>query len=121
MRRMVVLFALAPLLLATTPGDIGGCDDEVKDLDQNVFGAERKKLDCQRCRDCALSTKRCSIACNDKIQPNTLPTTCRPLARDGQVCLHVLQSASCGDYAGYVIDNAPLTPSECEFCLGVTP
>ena len=121
MRRMLLVFALAPLLVATTPGDIGGCSDEVKDLDQTAFGKERKRVDCQHCQACALSTKRCAIACNEGIQPNTLPSTCRPLERDGEVCLHALQVASCGDYAGYMDDTAPLTSSECEFCRGVTP
>ena len=121
MKRMLIILALAPLLLATTPGDIGGCGDEVKDLDQVAFGQERKKLDCQQCRGCALETKRCTFACDESKQPGTLPATCRPLERDGQVCLRALQTASCGDYAGFMNDTAPLTSSECEFCLGSNP
>jgi hypothetical protein len=121
MKRVVCLIALAPLLLATTPGDIGGCGEEVKDLDQVAFAKERKNLDCQRCQDCVLWTRRCDVACDEAKQPSALPTTCRPLERDGQVCIRALEDATCAEYATFVSDGAPLTPSECEFCVGATP
>ncbi len=119
-RRTVVLTAAVALVFGAGPtvGDVGACGTTATDLDESVFASEKKGLDCRRCHDCAISTSRCMSACDPR-QPSDffLPTTCHPLAHDGDVCLHALESASCSDYAGYEDDLAPTTPSECDFCL----
>jgi len=118
-RAAVALAALAFLVLGTGPtvGDVGGCGRTATELDEARFGRARKVVDCQRCRDCSLFAMRCTRAC-DATSPNDVafPATCRPLLHDGEVCLHALLVASCGDYTMYVDDDAPAVPSECEFC-----
>ena len=109
------LFAL--MCMAPTPGDVGGCGTTPAELNVEDYAFARKSQDCERCRDCALTTHRCSRACDPNQPPDTaLPTTCRPLVHDGEVCIRALHAASCGTYATYVSDTSPSQPSECDFC-----
>ena len=114
----LVAFLLVVFVAAPTPGDIGGCGQQATSLNEATFVAARKEVDCQRCTDCGLTTKRCTDACNPQSAPDeAFPTTCHPLYHDGEVCLDALLAASCSDYATYVADVDPATPTECEFCL----
>ena len=104
-----------------TPGDVGGCGARASDLDVALFAKQRKDVDCARCRDCGLSTARCGRACDAAAASDVaLPATCHPLAHDGDVCIRALRVASCDDYASYVDDDAPSSPTECDFCHVVT-
>ena len=100
-----------------TVGDIGSFGQAVTDLDPQSFAAARKNVDCQRCSECGLTDQTCRNAC-DPAAPGTAgwPLTCRPLQHDGEVCLRALQAASCREYARYVDDAAPTSPTECDFC-----
>jgi len=113
---VLVTALLAVLTMAPTVGDVGGCGREASRLDEGVFARARKLEDCERCRECGIETARCKRAC-DARQPFEvdLPVTCQPLYHDGEVCLRALHAASCDKYATYV-DDAPATPSECDFC-----
>jgi hypothetical protein len=103
--------------MAPTPGDVGGCGKEATELDPVAYADTRKVTDCNRCRACALGTARCARACDDTQPPEIqLPSTCRPLYHDGEVCIRALKAASCSDYASYMDDVAPSIPSECDFC-----
>jgi hypothetical protein len=109
---VVLLFCTAP-----TPGDIGGCGQAPDILDAPTFFANKKRIDCERCEECGVSSQRCRTACNDEAGFDTsFPDGCVPLVHDGEVCLRALQYASCDDYAGYMDDGAPETASECNFC-----
>lgn len=120
MRRGAALFVagvLGVLCLAPTPGDVGGCGTEPTALEKDAFARERKQVDCDRCRECALRTNRCARACDATIAADArLPRTCEPLAHDGRVCIRALRDADCEAYAGYVADVSPSTPGECRFC-----
>lgn len=118
----LVAGVLAVLCMAPTPGDIGGCGTTPTELDVESYAYARKAQDCERCNDCALHTARCSRACDPNLPPDTaLPTTCRPLEHDGEVCLRALHEASCSTYATYVADTGASTPSECDFCKTGVP
>lgn len=119
-RRDVLTLALLALAFGAGPtvGDVGACGQTATALDVAEFAASRKALDCQRCRECGLSTQHCVRACNRSVPSDVvIPSTCHPLEHDGDVCLHALEAASCSDYASYVDDTAPDVPTECEFCL----
>ena len=89
-------------------------------LDTTAYVLARKDQDCERCRECGIGSQRCVRACTPAAAPDTnVPGTCRPLRHDGEVCLRALAAASCDDYAGYVADFAPATPTECQFCKEV--
>jgi hypothetical protein len=121
-KRIGIALVLGVLCLAPTAGDIGGCGTEVTALDPVAFAAARKDEDCARCRECGLGAPRCQRACDPVRPPETsLPTTCRPIAHDGDVCLRALRAASCEAYATYVDEVAPAIPSECEFCKLAPP
>lgn len=108
---------LSVLTMAPTAGDVGGCGREAELLDEGAFARARKAEDCERCEECGIETARCARACDaDAGAEVDLPITCRPLLRDGEVCLRALHAASCETYATYVADEAPATPSECAFC-----
>lgn len=108
---------LGVLLMAPTVGDTGACGRTATELDRDKYANARKLQDCERCRECGLSTARCESACDPKALPEiALPATCRPLYHDGEVCLRALAAASCDTYATYVDDEAPATPTECDFC-----
>ncbi len=119
-RRELAALAVLALVFGAGPtvGDVGSCGRTATSLDEAGFAAARKRLDCQRCRECGLSTQHCVRAC-DPAAPSDVffPPTCHPLEHDGEVCLDALQAASCGDYAGFVDDSAPSSPTECQFCL----
>jgi hypothetical protein len=119
-RRDLALCALLAVVFGAGPtvGDIGACSDQASALDLATFQAERKAVDCQRCRQCGLMTQWCVAACNPNApSPVSWPTsTCFPLAHDGVVCIDALQAASCADYASYVSDTDPTVPTECDFC-----
>ena len=109
---LALVFGAAP-----TVGDIGACGRTAMDLDEPSFAADRKTLDCERCTECGLATQRCTRACDPTLPSDiVIPATCHPVQHDGEVCLHALSAASCSDYASYVSDVAPATPSECDFC-----
>lgn len=108
---------LAVLSMAPTAGDVGGCGTTAKALDRGVYGEARKDLDCQRCEECGVANARCARACDPKSAPEiVLPVTCRPLYRDGEVCLRAIAAASCDTFETYVDEVAPAVPSECDFC-----
>ncbi len=115
----MALALLTPLLLAPTPGDIGGCNDSRGTLDLSLFSADRQRLDCERCKECGVPTSRCARACGD-LDPKyvVLPVTCVPIQHDGRVCLDALDNANCTDYARYVADVGAEAPAECVFCKG---
>lgn len=109
---VAIVFGMGP-----TVGDVGGCGRTASDLDEHAFQSARKTVDCRRCKACGLTTMRCSRACDKSAPPDVgFPSTCHPLLHDGEACLDALLAASCDDYAGYVDDVAPTTPSECDFC-----
>lgn len=119
MRRLLVsgVVVVAIFSIAATPGDVGGCGKTAELLDRDRFGQGRKRQDCEKCQECAITTERCARACDPTKAPDIeLPVTCRPLFQDGVVCLHALDSASCDKFATYVDDVAPAVPSECAFC-----
>lgn len=116
MRRFMI-GVLAVLCMAPTAGDVGGCGSEIAALDPLAFALARKDKDCERCNECGITTERCRRACDPATPAETsLPSTCKPLRHDGEVCLRALHAASCDAYSGYVDDHAPATPNECEFC-----
>ena len=117
---VLVAIALGALSAAPTPGDVGGCGTEPTALDTAAYVLARKDQDCERCQECGIGSQRCVRACTPAAAPDTnVPGTCRPLRHDGEVCLRALAAASCEDYAGYVADFAPATPTECQFCKEV--
>jgi hypothetical protein len=119
----VTIACLGVLAMAPTPGDVGGCGSEAELLEPSSYEATRKRQDCQRCEECSVTTERCARAC-DPAKPSDIvvPPSCLPLLRDGQVCIRALVAASCTDFATYVDDVAPRTPSECQFCRqGTSP
>jgi hypothetical protein len=117
---VLVVAVLGVLSMAPTVGDVGGCGREASYLDVAAFARARKLEDCERCRECGIDNARCARACDPKVPSDVnIPSTCKPLLHDGEVCLRALQAASCGDYARYVDDESPSSPSECTFCRGV--
>jgi hypothetical protein len=115
--RRAIVVMLGALCMAPTVGDVGGCGRQATELDGEDFAYARKDEDCERCEECGVATERCRRACDPAALPDiALPVTCRPVRRDGEVCLRALRAASCDTFASYVDDVAPTTPSECEFC-----
>ena len=122
LRRELAFAAVLALLFGAAPtvGDVGACGQQATPLDEAVFAAQRKVLDCQKCTECGLTTQKCVDACNpSKPSDVAWPDTCFPLDHDGVVCIDALEAASCKDYASFVSDVAPTTPTECQFCLDV--
>lgn len=121
-RRELVVAAVLALVFGAAPtvGDIGSCGQKATPLDEAVFAAQRKELDCQKCTECGLTTQTCVDAC-DPSKPSDVgwPDTCFPLDHDGVVCIDALEAASCKAYASFVSDVAPTVPTECQFCLDV--
>jgi hypothetical protein len=115
---LVLLIALLTTLVAApTPGDVGGCGQPAQQLDPRVFFASKLNIDCRRCQECELPSGACAKACDTSTPiPEAFPDHCYPLVHDGEVCLRALFNASCGDYEKYMDDQAPSTPSECNFC-----
>ena len=114
---VVIAGFLAMLCMAPTAGDVGGCGREATDLDADDYAFARKTNECGRCRECGVHTARCERACDPAKPPDiALPATCKPVRRDGEVCLRAIDAVSCDKFATYVDDLAPATPSECDFC-----
>ncbi|HLV21673.1 MAG TPA: hypothetical protein VKZ49_12350 [Polyangiaceae bacterium] len=115
LRRLLLAAAVALLCLAPTPGDIGGCGQEVQELDPELFFEHKRNIDCDRCQECSLATAPCTSAC---ASPSTgaFPEDCVPLVHDGEVCLRALLDASCSEYLEYMREVNPKAPSECNFC-----
>lgn len=109
---------LALLCAAPTPGDIGSCGQAVVELDEQRFFFEKLRIDCNQCAQCGLSTQRCVDACAVPLELDLyrFEEGCFPLVHDGEVCLNALLDADCDEYAPYVDDTAPTTPTECNFC-----
>lgn len=120
---VAVTALLALLCAAPTVGDVGGCGGAPDEIAPARYAAARKKLECDRCSQCSVSTARCARACDPKAPSDVLlPPTCRPLVHDAEVCLRALNAASCATFARAVDDVAPESPSECLFCReGITP
>jgi hypothetical protein len=118
-RRDLALCAVLALVFGAGPtvGDVGSCSDQATALNLASFQAERKAVDCLRCKQCGLMTKTCTNACNPAAPSDVQwPSTCLPLEHDGVVCIDALEVASCSAYAAYVSDSAPTVPTECDFC-----
>ena len=108
---VIALFFLA----APTAGDIGSCSQSADDLDPTKFFDAKQNVDCQRCLDCNISSKACTLACGPD-QKLTFPVDCYPVEHDGEVCLDALQVASCADYVSFTADQGSTIPTECDFC-----
>lgn len=114
---LAVAFAMGP-----TPGDVGACGRTAEELDRNNYAEARKITECERCQKCGIDGARCQQACDPAKPPTVaLPATCRPVLHDGEVCLRALAAASCGTFATYVDDVAPVSPTECDFCKVAPP
>lgn len=112
-----LLVALALSVLAgPTVGDVGSCGQEVADLDAEKFFTEKDFIDCSKCTECSFQTRICDDACDGVPSTTAFDEDCFPLVHDGEVCLNRLRAASCGEYASYINDGAPTTPTECNFC-----
>lgn len=107
---LVVFFTAAP-----TAGDIGSCNQDPIDLDPVKFFRAKASIDCARCDECGYQTKACAAACSTP-PARAFPKGCYPLVHDGEVCLDALLAASCGAYGVYIDDDAPVVPTECNFC-----
>jgi hypothetical protein len=110
------LLVLLAFCAAPVPGDVGGCNQQAVQLDAGAFFAGKKSIDCQRCTECTLASQTCERACAAGSVPREFTEGCVALVHDGEVCLHALSAASCDDYATFVRDQAPSTPTECDFC-----
>ena len=119
---VLAVAVFAAFCAAPTPGDVGGCGQAPQDLDPPVFFATKKAIDCERCTECGLASDRCEEACDETADiERSFPVGCFPLVHDGEVCLRALLQAPCSDYRSFIDDEAPQTPSECNFCPPRTP
>lgn len=108
---------LALLVMAPVAGDIGSCGQKAAELDPVKFFWEKQGVDCQQCQRCGFQTENCTQACESPFDPDvSFDPDCFPLVHDGEVCLNALVIADCESYAEYVRDQAPTTPTECNFC-----
>ncbi len=115
-------FVALAFCAAPTPGDVGGCGQEAQELDPRTFFWSLQNSQCERCRDCEITTASCERACGDVLLQTAFPENCVPLVHDGEVCLRALQQASCSDSREYSSDTEPSIPTECNFCpAGGTP
>ena len=108
---LLVVFAVA----APTAGDIGSCGQPSAELDPVIFFAEKASSDCLRCVRCPFATLACERACSG-VANVAFEEGCYPLVHDGEGCLNALDAAPCEEYASYVDDASPTTPTECNFC-----
>lgn len=118
-RRELAAVSLVALVFGAGPtvGDIGSCGRSASDIDEAAFASSHKQTDCQRCTSCGLQSQTCARACDPQAPSDVgWPSTCHPLEHDGEVCLRALQAASCSDYAAFVSDVDPTSPTECDFC-----
>lgn len=113
----LLLACLACLLLAPTPGDVGGCGQAPQELDAPIFFATKNQIDCEACSECGFDTQTCFNACATRdTRGERFPDGCVPLVHDGEVCLRALAHTGCDDYAKFVSDVGAEVPSECNFC-----
>lgn len=115
--------AVVAIVLCTAPtvGDVGGCGASATSLDLATYSFDRKVIDCQRCKQCGLTSNTCKTACTRDAPSNvSWPPSCKPIQHDGDVCIRALKAASCDDYASFVDDIAPAEPTECDFCHLIT-
>ena len=108
---IALLFCAAPV-----PGDVGGCGQAPSALDRRQFFESKRALDCVRCGECDVRSKRCEQACSPNPPLEELPRGCDPLEHDGDVCLRALLDASCEEYSTFLRDTGAETPTECNFC-----
>ena len=113
---LVVLFCAAPV-----PGDVGGCGQSPSSLDRSRFFESKRALDCARCKECDVMSKRCDNACSADPIEEELPRGCDPLEHDGDVCLRALLDAGCEEYRTFLRDSGAETPTECNFCPRAEP
>ena len=73
----VVLFVF--LGMAPTVGDIGSCEQPPDDLDATTFFALKARTECNHCRECGLTTKRCDNACDHHSHANFVFPRLSPL------------------------------------------
>jgi len=109
-------FVLLAFCAAPVPGDVGGCNQGAAQLDAGAFFSNKQSIDCERCTECGLQNRTCEQACAGGPVPVAFTDGCVALVHDGEVCLHALEAASCNDFAEFVRDQAPSTPTECDFC-----
>jgi hypothetical protein len=118
--RRIEFLQLAALLLlvvaAPTVGDIGSCGAKPTDLDVPAFFKKKAALDCDRCRECGITSITCARACDPTLTPTAFPEGCFPIAHDGEVCLHALEATNCQGYESFVTDQGATIPTECNFC-----
>lgn len=119
LRLPLALLALA-FCTGPVPGDVGGCGGSPRPLDPVAFFETKAELDCTRCIECRISSKACAVACSQPSE-TSFPRGCDPLEHDGIVCVRALEAASCEDYRSYVRDEAPVIPTECNFCPETAP
>jgi hypothetical protein len=112
--RLLMLVA-AVFCLAPSPGDIGGCGQNARDLDASAFFSSKQAIECSRCQECGLRTPACTLSCAAAPLPSEFEPGCYPLVHDGTVCLRALTQASCADHLR-VMSEPPSVPSECNFC-----
>ncbi|HLV67140.1 MAG TPA: hypothetical protein VKY73_15070 [Polyangiaceae bacterium] len=112
---IALLFCAAPV-----PGDVGGCGGSPRPLEAAAFFETKAALDCTRCTECRIASKTCTAACSES-PDESFPRGCDPLEHDGIVCVRALEAASCEDYRSYVRDEAPVIPTECNFCPETAP
>lgn len=108
---VVLLFCAGPV-----PGDVGGCGQAPSSLDRQRFFDSKRALDCVRCNECEVVSKRCDAACAPEPDDERLPRGCDPLEHDGDVCLRALLNAPCEEYRTFLRDESAETPTECNFC-----
>lgn len=114
--RAVLGFVLLAFCAAPVPGDVGGCNQGAAELDAGAFFSSKQSIDCARCTECGLRNRTCEQACAAGPVPLEFTEGCVALVHDGEVCLHALEAASCSDFAEFVRDQSPSTPTECDFC-----
>ena len=124
---VLVAALLGGLMMAPTPGDIGGCGQAAEELSASRFFASLRVSDCASCERCGVDTATCRDACGTAAPPivPVFPQDCAPLAHDGEVCLRRLQVIDCDDVGVSLADGeggavVPITerprPGECQFC-----
>ena len=114
--KLAVGFIALAFCAAPVPGDVGGCGQDLQELDRETFFWSLQGIECDHCRDCGLTTAACERACGDVLVQSEFPEDCVPLVHDGEVCLRALDDGSCDDYLDYMSDSAPSIPTECNFC-----
>lgn len=113
---LTIGFLALAFCAAPTPGDVGGCGQDAQELDARTFFWSLQDNECQKCRDCGVSTAACERACGDVLLQSAFPENCVPLVHDGEVCLRALQQSGCSDVREYMSDSDPTIATECNFC-----